>query len=686
MKRLNFGPDGRLLSVDGKFSSFPSEQSKNNGNERERTGEKASELKRSDSLEFLKDDGEEKTESVFDRKFWSLYRKEKNLEPLKFSNGKTQEDVVQEIVELIEKGKKVIFLHGVCGTGKSAIALNIARALGKTAIVVPVKGLQKQYEQDYMGNMHLTKRTGKKMKIAMITGRENHDSIIEPGKSCAHPYLPDTIKIVERNKDKLKRFYQENPFVSSNAPPSMKRLRRISIAPANPYWSPILPAEIEINQLRDAEKKKYLGMRNREFIFYHRKKGCSYYDQYLAYLDADVVIFNSAKYLAEVSLGRKPQTEVDIIDEADEFLDKFSNSVELNLTRLAAALRTLVTDSEKAKSSIKKAVSLIDIEETNKRALGINEGKVYPIEETKIGEILKEFLFNPELEAEIEIDDMNYGNAALEAAKDFYDSLKDTYLTYRKEEDNLFARLVTTNLAKKFKEIVDGNKALVLMSGTLHSDEVLRNIFGIEDYGRVEAETLNQGSIEIMKTGKEFDCRYANFYSGRYTREEYLQVLENVVARAEKPALVHVNAFSDLPNLGEAMANKILNLSSSEELKTAQGNDKTGEAIIEFKKGKNDTLFTTKCSRGIDFPGDTCKSVVFTKYPNPNVKDTFWQILEKTHPDYYWEFYRDKARREFLQRIYRAVRSKDDHVYVLSPDSRVLDAVRLLQEEELGKK
>jgi len=214
----------------------------------------------------------------------------------------------------------------------------------------------------------------------------------------------------------------------------------------------------------------------------------------------------------------------------------------------------------------------------------------------------------------------------------------------------------------------------------------LKNIFGIEDYGMVEAETMSQGSIEIMKTGKEFDCRYSNFYSGRYKREDYLRVLEHVVARAEKPALVHVNAFNDLPKMDEASDFKIFNVSSSEELRISQSNDKSGNAIIDFKEGKSDTLFTTKCSRGIDFPGDTCKSVVFTKYPNPNVKDTFWQILQKTHPDYYWEFYRDKARREFLQRIYRAVRSPDDHVYVLSPDSRVLDAVREMQERELGKK
>ena len=80
---------------------------------------------------------------------WNLYEKGRFLEPLRFSNGKTQEDVVSEVLNLIEKGKKIIFIHGVCGTGKSAIALNIARNLGKTSIVVPGKDLQRQYKKDY---------------------------------------------------------------------------------------------------------------------------------------------------------------------------------------------------------------------------------------------------------------------------------------------------------------------------------------------------------------------------------------------------------------------------------------------------------------------------------------------------------------------------------------------------------
>ena len=42
-------------------------------------------------------------------------------------------------------------------------------------------------------------------------------------------------------------------------------------------------------------------------------------------------------------------------------------------------------------------------------------------------------------------------------------------------------------------------------------------------------------------------------------------------------------------------------------------------------------------------------------------------------PKHYMKFYMDKANRELLQKIYRGLRSKEDKVYLLSPDTRVLD-------------
>lgn len=638
-------------------------------------------LKTSNSLSFLKN--EEKAENIFAGANWDLNDKNGKIPPLKFSNGKTQEDVVNEILDTIKHGNRIIFLHGACGTGKSAIALNVARRLGKSSIIVPVKALQKQYEDDYTEKKFLYKPSGQKMKIAVLTGRENHDSIINPGLSCADPDLPENIKITEKNYNKIADYFRNNPFVSGQDVPDHKNIRRLSIAPSNPYWSPIVPSSYDLNQLKDAKKIKYIGCDNREYTFYHRKSGCSYYDQYLAYKNADVIIFNGAKYKAELSIGRKPETEIEIIDESDEFLDSLFQQEEINLTRLANNLNTIVPESQESRETIKSILDLISMEEQNKRALGIDENEVYHLDDSKIKKIFKLLAKDKELESEILVDDNNYANKALEIAHSLEEITDEIYLTYRKEEESLYIKLVSTNLSQKIEELLNKSKALLFMSGTLHSQSVIKNIFGISNFKVIQAETLQQGAIEIQMTGREKDCRYSNFTTNNHTRKEYLEALNIAVEKAKRPTLIHVNAFQDLPTEEEKSKYNLSQLTSQESLIDLQRNDKSGKQIAIFKQGLNDKLFTTKCSRGIDFPGNMCNSVVFTKYPNPNISDTFWKILQKTHPDHFWDFYRDKAYREFLQRIYRAVRSKEDHVYILSPDIRVLQSVRKLQHEQV---
>jgi Rad3-related DNA helicase len=393
-----------------------------------------------------------------------------------------------------------------------------------------------------------------------------------------------------------------------------------------------------------------------------------------------VIIFNSAKYKAELLLGRKPMTDVEVIDEADEFLDSFFDQATLNITRLKNSLKVLYPDSVKAGEDVDRILNLIDLQEKNKRALGIQEDQVEHIKETKIADILGVLNSNSELQSEIAIDEMNYGNKALEVASGFRDTMSEVYVSFHQDEDDLYVKLVSTNLSGKFKELMNKSKALVFMSGTLHSEKLIRKVFSIEDFEVVEAETLNFGNAEIVRTGREFDCRYSGFKNGFHTREKYLRALNEIVGRAVKPALIHVNAFQDLPTEQEKRDFELRNLISDEVLKEIQRDDKTGRAVSLFKKGLSETLFSTRCNRGVDFPGDTCKSIVFTKYPNPNIQDTFWRVLKQNHPDYFWDFYKDKAEREFLQRIFRALRSQDDHVFILSPDIRVLNGVRKLQE------
>ena len=634
---------------------------------------------------------------------WNLYEKDKFLKPLCFSNGKTQEDVVKEILERIKEGEKIIFVHGVCGTGKSAIALNLARKLGKTSVVVPIKNLQTQYKKDYEGDKYLLKENGQKLKISIITGRKNHrckflednknaipkikrevnsklhdifagkkekvNELIEDDISADNKNIPCKIEIKEKNIQKIKEYIRQNKDVNINDFSELKDVRRVSVAGVCPYWSPVMPQKYELGgkSFLSSNKRKYKGLQGVEFTFYGREKGCSFYEQFNSYIDSDVIIFNSEKYKLESLLNRKPETEIEVIDECDEFLDNFSNQKSLNIGRLQNSLNQAFGKNYEEESTLKEINEIV----RQIKRQEVQEGRIIALKETGIYDLFKIFLNKSDFLEQS--DSESYLFRVEEAAKMFEEFLEDTYVTFSKKDDTLIANIVTTNLAKRFKQLIDKNKRIVLMSGTLHSKEVLEKVFGISDFKIIEAETQDQGQINIIKTGLEMDCKYSNFSSGKYKREDYLFALDKSIEISKKPTLIHVNSFSDLPSEEEKSKLDLKNLISREALKENQINDKEGKLVEEFKQGKTNVLFSTRASRGIDFPGEQCNSIIFTKYPNPNVQDAFWKILNKTKPQQYWSFYKDKARRELLQKIYRGLRFKEDKIDLLSPDTRVLE-------------
>ncbi len=634
---------------------------------------------------------------------WSLRNNEKELKPLVFSNGKTQEDIVKEVLEAIKQGHKIIFIRGVCGSGKSAIALNLARNIGKTSIVVPIKSLQEQYINDYTKKLHiLDKAKKRKLKISPIVGRQNfkcrfleenqilHQTalkeknmnlfdIFQPGSkqltdqkkdtSCDNNYLPCKIEIKEKNITYLKGYIKQNPTIKADDFSSINDVKRMSIAPACPYWSPVIPSDIEISRFRDSIKTTYKGLQGRDFTIYQRMPGCLYYEQYLLYAVSDVIIFNSMKYRLETLLNRKPMTEVEIIDECDEFLDSFTNQEQINLTRLLYSLNFVFTDKKQNQKLISE---LTDITNAIKRKFAPSN-EIFPIKNTLIEHLLQTFLKNSEFLDEIEIDESNYLFHLDEVARIFMDFLNETYFSVEKRENDLIIHLVTTNLEKRFKELIEKNKVFVMMSGTIHSEGVLRSIFGLSNFKIIDAETQLQGELIPCKHGYEIDCKYSNLNSDKVPRKLYLKTFSKTVACAKPPVLVHLTSFSDLPTEQEKQAFNITNLPSQTELSNQQFQDPFGRRVEDFKNRKFPVLFTTKCTRGIDFPGNTCNSIVISRFPYPNISSLFWKILKRTNPENFMPFYMDKARRELLQRVYRGLRSKTDRVYLLSPDIRVLD-------------
>jgi putative RecB family exonuclease len=649
-------------------------------------------------------------ESISKEADWSLCEDEKELQPLVFSNGKSQSDIVNEVINAIEQGHKIIFIKGVCGSGKSAVALNLAKEIGRTSIVVPIKSLQEQYIKDYTGKKYVLKNE-KKLKISSIVGRKNfkcrfleesnhgidlktyyteknaklsdvfmgmnQPKISQKDDSCDNLFLPCKIEIKEKNLPRIKEYISKNPEIKLSNFNSINEVRRMSLATICPYWAPIVPEEFEIKKFKDARKIRYLGLNNRKFTIYQRKKGCPYYDQYEAYANSDVLIFNSMKYKLETLMDRKPSTELEIIDECDEFLDSFANQEQISLNRLAFALSSLFAEKQESQAIIDNLTDITNTLKSKfkklKQESTEKQEEIFEIKDTLVETLLLTILENKDLMDEIEADDSNYIYHLDEVARLFHGFFDETFFSIEKRETDIIINLVTTNLAKKFNDLVEKNKILVMMSGTIHSESVLKNIFGLENFKIIEAETKHQGELIKCKNGYEKNCSYASFGSNKITREEYLFALSKSVSCAKKPILIHVNSFSDLPTDQEKIKFNLTNLPTKYELVQEQKNDPFGQRIKDFKQGKTKILFTTKCNRGIDFPGETCNSIIITKFPYPNISNIFWKILKKTNPQHFMSFYMDKARRELLQKIYRGLRSKEDKVYLLSPDLRVLE-------------
>ncbi|MCK4649594.1 DEAD/DEAH box helicase family protein [Candidatus Pacearchaeota archaeon] len=620
---------------------------------------------------------------------WSLYNKIENpdsinpfdangeeLEPLKFSNGKTQADIVKEILDAINDGNKLIFIKGVCGTGKSAIALNLARHFKKTSLVVPIKSLQEQYEKDYMQKKFILKQDKKPLNIAIIKGRNNFRCPFS-GERADDPELPCTIELREKNTEQLLKYIDQNPELNKDDFSTASDIRRMNIAPSCPYWSPIMPSEINPKGLSEVKKIKYDAICGKEFALFQRKKGCPWTDQYEAYKNADVLIFNSMKYQIETMLGRKPKTDLDIIDECDEFLDSFSSERKLNLNRLQSALSSLMPSDQAKRTKVKEL-----IHEINNILFSPPLTDIQRLEESPILKIIEIALENPNL---AEDEELNYYNTLVEIAHSFENLLGETYIAIdkitkdsqrglfsKKAEDTVIVNIVSINLAQKLKELIEQNNVLVMMSGTLHSEQVLKNIFGLDNFKIIEAETQNPGHIKKQRTGLERNCSFSNFKNGTITRNMFLKTMDMCMANAEPPTLVHVSAFKDLPTEEENAKLKFDNLITQERLHEIQSRGNT--AVDEFSSGEEDILFTTKCSRGVDFAGDTCKSIIVTKFPYPNIQGLFWKILKQEQPDKFMQFYLDKARRELIQKVSRGVRFKGDKVDLWSPDVRVINA------------
>ena len=308
---------------------------------------------------------------------WSLKDKNgNNIQPLKFSNGKNQEDIVDEISDKFYDGNNIIFLKANVGSGKSAIALNLINKLGNGILSTPTKVLQDQYQDSYLKKYHIGN-----LNISVMKGRSNFYCSFKDCKA-SNSKLP----CIRKLKDKERRW---------------------NIASECPYWNPTFPKflwnKISGGLLFPPESYNYEAI-DGEFSYIKRSdEGCPYYNQYKLYTENNIaIIMNSQKWLIETLLGRKPKFDIEIIDEADLFLDQLSFNC-----KITHEILNYIELAERRKfKNIKKLHEMLN----NKNANWNNFIKIFEnILKSCVSEYAQSFLFKISLMRKCEEDiNVNY--------------------------------------------------------------------------------------------------------------------------------------------------------------------------------------------------------------------------------------------------------------------------------------
>lgn len=534
---------------------------------------------------------------------WSLYKGDKLVKPLRYSNGKTQEQVVDELIDAL-RHHDIVFFKGAVGTGKSAIALHVVKHFGTGHIVVPTKVLERQYHEDYFTGKY--KIPG--LNIHMMMGKGNYHCLFIDSY-CGDKLCPCSC-------------------------PLNKGETRTEVAKVCPFWSPIFPSEMSQKVKHILERYNNTSYRAAD---YQSIRGirthivapipCKYYECFKAYTDprSHATIFNSAKWDIEMWIGRKPKVPIEIIDEGDAYLDNLTYKVFMNNGIFDAIERNGLVPEDNIKIIKYEFERLMQSYKTYSGILSNN---------TRLIRFLETFI-------EI-LDAVSTDGMVCEMCNKILLMLRHTSNSFVKiSRGNLVVYIPRPDIT--LNEIRKRSGKLLFMSATFQHEDILKDIYGINDVVMVEGETKFPGKLIIKKTGKEVNINKDKWDNYQF-RRVYWSVLNKMIKRATRPTLVQVHGYKYVP------------------------------PNTEVNKRK-DVWWSTVTDRGIDLHDDHCRSVIILKYPYPDLSDPVLKTMKALLNNRFWSYYRDIARRDLIQQIGRGLRHKNDWVELWSPDKMVMDDI-----------
>jgi len=543
--------------------------------------------------------------------------------PLRYSTGKTQADVYEELRRQLDTYDVVIY-RSQTGTGKTIVLLNLAREFGGATFTTITNVLSRQYHHDY-------ERAVPGISIGFIMGRSNFECPYKPGLSCNNRNLPCT-----RRLEKKERRYEagrECPYFV--------------------YFSSDSDVDGFDNQM------VYTALNNSRYGYIHyNRRGCPFYEQYFAYVDKNVVSMNFSMFRIETALGRLPYKRLIVIDEGDEFLETLFLKTSITDRRMRQLEREGLSVAEVlSEQQNRKIQSIWDEVVTLYEEIKETEG-IFSIRDSPFDEFLDRLvLYLRKIDTDRALSYrsrllwlMKFSSAV--AFVEEYEAYGTTAkrITFCVPEPGV----VLTELLEKLG--VGSGTKVVFCSATFQSDEVLRDMYGLDRYGTVIGEIRARGKvIPCVSLRNMVSIKHTNWERPGF-REYFFSCFLKLMNKVERPAIVLVHSYKYLPPGVEVSDD---------------------EDVMRFKEGEIDMVVSTKIRRGVDFPN--ARGLLFQRYPFPDMQSPEMQILRsKLGSERFSRFYRDRALRDFIQGIGRCTRGENQTVRVYSPDLLCFDMLSRL--------
>jgi hypothetical protein len=429
---------------------------------------------------------------------WNLKNDNEIVSPLVYSNGKSQIDIVNELISEL-KTSDIVILKGAVGTGKSAIALHLIKYFGKGIIVVPTKVLEKQYQRDYCygGKYNIG------IDIQYMLGKSNFHCKRQPKLTCGSKYTLCSMKLKEGES-------------------------RLDVASACPYWSPVYHERL-LQTVRKKLKNRtilpYEGIGG-EHYYFMANEPCGYYAQFETYTRNCAILMNNAKWETETWVKRKPAVPIEIIDEGDLFLDSLTYSISITETIFDDLIREGLID---------------DYSINYVRSIFINLVKKIPVYDDYVNDEIVEFMKKFVNE---------FSNSSTSGKA--YD-ITNKFILLIIHRNNSWAKISNKRLTVFIPrpditlfEILKRSGKIVLMSATIQDSETLKSIFHI-DPPVIVAEESFPGKLILKVTSRSETIKHSNWQNDD-TRNNYDALLEKMLTIAKRPCLIQVHAKKYVPD------------------------------------------------------------------------------------------------------------------------------------------